>query len=165
MFKINGKKIQLVPGNIKDVIAYRFDTLPELLTDVPPEIADKGTYHMKSPLFCMDGQKMAIRLERNEPVKWNKVKDVGLDPSLLKKMYIIAAVEHLQQSLIELDPTTRLNVALVELGIELGEEIDERIWSDRETTIRQFKTLVTQHKDSVKKNSNLVFVVNHSTKI
>lgn len=151
MFKINGKKIQLVPGNIKDVIAYRFDTLPELLTDVPPEIADKGTYHMKSPLFYMDGQKMAVRLEHNEPVKWNKVKDVGLDPSLLKKMYIIAAIEYLQQSLIELDPNTRFNVALVELGIDLGEEIDERIWFDRETTIRQFKTLVAQHKDSVKK--------------
>jgi hypothetical protein len=153
MFKINGKKIQLVPGNIKDVIAYRFDTLPELLTDVPPEIADKGTYQMKSPLFYMDGQKMAIRLESKseEPVKWNEVKDVGLDPSLLKKMYIIAAVEYLQQSLIELDARTRFHVALMELGIDLGEEIDERIWFDRETTIRQFKTLVAQHKDSVKK--------------
>ena len=152
MFKINGKKIRLVPGNIKDVIAYRFDTLPELLTDVPPEITDKGTYHMKSPLFYMDGEKMAIRLVNNEPVKWNEVKDVGLDdPSLLKKMYIIASIEHLQQSLIELDAKTRFNVALMELGIDLGEEIDERIWFDRETTIRQFKTLVAQHKDSVKK--------------
>jgi hypothetical protein len=153
MFTINGKNIALSSGDtmnsLKNKISATLGTLPALLGTIPTNIIDGGNYTI-SPIFFNFLEN--IKMGRDD-FNWEDVEKVEtLDLNFLKKLYIISKVQLTTEEFGGVNIGQAINVAFLHLEMEFGaEELDTNVWSNRSSTIKEFKTLIEENRKKVEK--------------
>lgn len=168
MFSVNLKNVELDRGSsdhekLKGKISVALGTLQPLLGDIPDNIIDGGNYTIEDPIFYVEDETLKIRKRGDNTIAWREIENNGplmaqLDPIFLKKLYIISKV----RSIIDdfgggISPEQAVGFAFFDLEAELG-NIDESIWSNRTTTINEFKDMLKENLKHVKKQTQITNV-------
>jgi hypothetical protein len=159
MFTINGKNITLDTNDtseyLKVKISIALNTLPVLLSDLPPNIINGGVY-MNQPIFYLENETINIRVINDEAIKWKDIESNSvlleeMDVNFLKKLYIIAKVELIIEDFGSgINLNQAVNFAFLELESEIG-DVNENVWRNKSKTIQEFKNMLEETLKKFKK--------------
>lgn len=161
---VNGKRItfsgSLDPEKFKERISVALGTLPPLLGDISINVEDGGNFTLEDPIFYLDDDKLKIRRRGDNSIMWREIESntplmTQLDPFFLKKLYIVSKVEATIDDFGGgISPEQAVSYAFFDLETEL-EYVDESVWTNRTTIINEFKEMLRDNINHVKKQTQI----------